>query len=82
MGDEVLGALADPGEVADTELAALAQRERDPQPGRVAERTEALRELARLPLRRPRGPDRFRLRQVEAEQLAAIVRHKEQPNGR
>ena len=82
VGDEVLGALADPGEVADAELTTFAQCERDRQPGWVAERAEALRELTRLPLGRSRGPDRLRLRQVEAEQLTTIIRHTKQPNGR
>ena len=75
MGDEVLGALDDPGEIADAELAAGAQRKREHQSRRVAERAEALRERACLPLRRPHGPDCFRLRQVETEQIAAIISH-------
>jgi len=41
MGNEVLRPLDDPREIADAELAARAQSERDRQPRRVAESTEA-----------------------------------------
>ena len=73
--DEVLGPLGDPGEVANAKLATVAQRERDRQPGRIAERAEARGEGTGFVLGRAGGAERLRLRQIETEQVATIIRH-------
>ena len=75
MGDEVLGPLGDPGEVADAELAALAERKSQHQPGGIAKRAEPLCKHACLELRRPHGPDSLGFPQVEAKQIATILPH-------
>ena len=83
VGDEVLGALGNPGHVADAELVGLRERRRQRQPGRVGERTSPLgRAFSRRPLQ-PGVADRLGALEVEAEQVAAVVaRHQEHPNGR
>src|SRR5581483_7868486 len=75
MRDEVFRTFADPGEIADAKLAAVAQRERDRQSRRIAERPEAGGKHACLLLRGAGGADRLRLREVETEQVAAIIDH-------
>ena len=66
VADEVLGAAGDPGEVADAQLLAVAQGERDQQPRGVAERLRARRRgLGERWIEA--GADRFGARQVEAE---------------
>ena len=75
MGDEVLGPLGDPGEIADAELVRARQRGGDGQAGRVGERTRLLRQS--------RGSNRVQalvaqplgLLEVEAQEVAAVVRH-------
>ena len=75
VGDEVLGALADPGEVTHAQLAAAAKRGRDLKPGRITQRGGraggSFRQL-------PRGsgePQLLGARQVEAQQFAAVISH-------
>ena len=77
MRDEVLGPLDDPGEIADTQLAALRKRERDPQPCRVGQR----RQLGCLCtcdlLGEPGRTKCLRPWHVETEKLATIVSARE-----
>lgn len=72
VADEVLGPAGDPGQVADAELLALAQGQCDQQPGGITECFGAggrgLRG-SRVELR----ADGFGARQVEAEQVAAVI---------
>jgi hypothetical protein len=62
VGDEVLGPLNDPGEIADSELATLAQRERDDESCRIAERAITRGERTCFLFGRPRFPEYFRPR--------------------
>jgi hypothetical protein len=48
MRDEVLGTLNDPRQIADTQLTALPQRQRDCQPRRIAERAETIGQPTQL----------------------------------
>jgi hypothetical protein len=73
VGDEVLGPLGDPGEVADAELGGLGERGGERQPGWVGEGTSPLGRDPGGRRIKPRLADRFRLRKVEAEKLASII---------
>jgi len=78
MRDEVLRALGDPGEVADTELVRPRERRRQCQPRWIGKST---RSLGRKPSYRrlePRASDRLGLLQVEAEKIATVIaRHED-----
>ncbi len=72
VADEVLGSAGDPGQVADAELLALAQGQCDQQPGGITECFGAGGcglGGRRVELR----ADGFGARQVEAEQVAAVI---------
>jgi len=75
VADEVLGSRGDPGEVADAQLLAVAQGECDQKPRRVGERLRAsgcpCREVEIQTL-----ADRLGARQVQTQQIAAIIAHK------
>ena len=73
--DEILGALGHPREVTHAQLASLAERNGDGQPRRVAQRGGARSGLLcreRVETRRPQG---LCAREIEAEEIAAIVGH-------
>ena len=72
VGDELVGPLADPRQIADAELASLAQGERDLQARRIAEGLRPLGRRAQSLGLEPGGTHRLGLREVEAEQLTAI----------
>ena len=74
--DEILRPARDPREVANTELIRVRQRSREGEPGRVAEPARALSRHAHLlvPLKRAR-PNRLGNVEVEAEEIALVVRH-------
>jgi hypothetical protein len=71
--DEVLGALGDPGEVADAELIRSCQRRRQRQPGRIAERASPLGDKTSRRRFEPGAANRLRLLEVEAEKVAAVI---------
>jgi hypothetical protein len=74
VADEVLSTAGDPCQVADAQLLAVAQRERDQQPRRVCKRLRprscVFGKAGLQPL-----SDLLRTRQVETEQLATILSH-------
>jgi hypothetical protein len=73
--DEVVGPLDDPGEVADAQLAALRERRRDQQPGRIAERLRRRGGRRGIIDAEPTVTKLLRPRQVETEQIAAVLAH-------
>jgi len=75
VGDEVLGALTDPGQVAYAQLAAAAKRGRDLEPGRISQRGGRAGGALRRLTRRPGEPQLLGARQVEAQQFAAVISH-------
>ncbi|HSI82008.1 MAG TPA: hypothetical protein VK919_15310 [Solirubrobacterales bacterium] len=77
MGDQVLGSLEDPGEVADAELVAVGQDRGDRQPRRIAERLRLTGEMPGFGDRDSVAAKRFRLRQIETQQVAAILSDRE-----
>ena len=75
VGDEVLGALDDPGEVADAELLSLEQRRGNCQPCRIGKRMcLAGGGLRFMHLESPDSQP-LRGRQVKAEKIAAVIGH-------
>lgn len=72
VGDEPLVAADDPGEVADAGRRPSLERNRDGEPGRVAERLRAGRPQPQLLGARQALADALGLRQVEAEQVAGV----------
>src|SRR5713226_6624763 len=72
MRNEVLGALDDPREIADTQLVPVAQSERDRQPRRVAQRLEADGGAARCAVVKPSLAKRLGKGQVEAEKFTLV----------
>ena len=75
MRNQVLRTFHDPGEIADAELAAVAECQRDRQSSRVGERTESLRQRAGLDFPETLLPKLFRMGEVDAEQFTAIIIH-------
>jgi hypothetical protein len=75
MGDEILSPLADPRQVADTELLTLSKREREHQPRRIGERSERLRKSPRRTFVHPSRTQCFGKRKVETEEITGIVSH-------
>ena len=75
VGDEVLGALDDPGEVTDAELLCLEQRRGNCQPRRIGKRVCLARGGLRFMHLESPNSQPLRGRQVEAEKIAAIIGH-------
>jgi hypothetical protein len=73
VGDEILSALDDPSEIADTELGRVPERHRDRQPSRVRERLEALGQAARCGVVRPARSQLLRERKIETKEVATVV---------
>jgi hypothetical protein len=76
VGDEVLGALRDPSEVADTELLDLAQSAGEHQPCGVCERSSASGGAFGLAHVEPAGAQSLGHFEVKTEKLAAVVCHR------
>src|SRR4051794_20422347 len=75
MGDEVLGSLDDPGEVADAQLAAVSERGGDRQPGRITEGLgSGRRRLGNLG-RKPAAAQGLGAWEVEAQKVATLIAH-------
>ncbi len=74
VADEVLRSRGDPGEVADAQLLAVAQGERDQKPRRVGERLRTSRRPCRE-IEIQALADRLGARQVQTQQIAAILGH-------
>jgi len=74
VGNQVLGPLSDPGEVAYTEFG-TSQRRSEHQPRRVGERTGAPGQLSCGGRVKPNGPEDLGLVEVEAEKVAAVIIH-------
>src|SRR6266536_5760195 len=75
MRDQVLVASADPGEVTDAELAALAERCGEAEARRGGQRASACRGSPRGGRGQPPLAELLSLRNVEAENIPMIVRH-------
>jgi hypothetical protein len=75
VGDEVLGALRDPGEVADAELLDLAQGAGEHEPGRLAESRSASGNTLCLARIEPASAESLGHVEVETEKIAAVVGH-------
>ena len=75
MGDEVLGALGDPGDVADAQLVRPGERRGNRQPRRIRESTDPERRALGRPRRELSLTQGLRGREVEAENIAPIVSH-------
>jgi hypothetical protein len=73
VGDEILRALCDPGEIADAELVDRLKRRRKHQAGRIGERPSALRRPARHDRRESSTADRLRLLEVKTEEFATVI---------
>ena len=74
VADEVLRSRGDPRQVADAQLLAVAQGERDQKPRGVGERLRTSRRPCRE-IEIQALADRLRARQVQTEQIAAILGH-------
>jgi hypothetical protein len=74
VGDEILGAFSDPGEIADAELVPFTKRGYEREPRRVGEHTCA--GGSALSVRRVQAvlAQRFRTVKIETEKVAAVVR--------
>ena len=73
VGDEVLGPLGDPGEIADAQLVRARQRGGDRQARRIGERARLLAEPRRSSRVQALAPQPLGLLEVEAQQVAAVV---------
>src|SRR5438067_5020020 len=76
MRDEVLSALRDPAQIADTQLIAVAERRCEDETRGIAKRLGAGRELIGLPPIESSLTQLLGTRQIEAQQLAAVIRHR------
>lgn len=75
MGNEILGAAGDPGEVADAQLLRIGERGRQREARRVSEAAGALSSVAqRLSPLIDASADRLGERKIEAKQFATVVR--------
>jgi hypothetical protein len=79
MGNEVLGALHDPGQVADAEFINVAQCCSNRQPSGIGERPRSTGSGLGCTLVEAAETDAFRGWQIEAEKVAAVIAH---TNGR
>ena len=73
VGDEVLGAAGDPGQVAPAQLPALLQRRRRHEPRRVGEHPRPLRSLPGRPNVEEALPDLLSPRGVYAQEITTLV---------
>src|SRR5690606_4523147 len=72
----------DPGQITHTQLGSDQQGMRDPQPGRVAQRTQACRlPVERVGLRK-RRTQALRMVEVDTQQLTPVNTHEAQTNAR
>lgn len=74
MGDEIFSALADPAQITDTQLP-VTQRRGDGQPCGISQRLRTGRSGRRVHGRQALCTQRLGARQVQAQQVAAIIRH-------
>ena len=76
VGDQGLAALDDPRQIADAQLATLAQRQRERQAGRVRQRPGAGRETLRIGGGEAVPAQLFRARKIQTKEITVFVSHR------
>lgn len=72
MGNQPVGSFADPGKVADAQLAGITERGGDHQAGGIGQSPGPLTRDGQVRLRRPLQPESLGDREVKAQQVTGI----------